>query len=160
MSNLNDMLVKGLLTRANARLDDKEQWEDITDLFTDVFYTSTVHSITSNFGRADIKAKGVFRVYLETLNLGNPGESFIGNTRVFMFTINFNAVDFAPNNSRIMSFLTDTVYNNSDGKLLGSLDVSSSESSGITISYGYGLTIISPTRKPRIFKIKRLIEND
>ena len=75
------------MTRANARLDEgKEQWERN--------YTSFVHNLGSSFGRDDVKAKGVFRVYLETLNggLGETPErqSFVGNARVFMFTIDTN----------------------------------------------------------------------
>ena len=158
MSNLNDMLVKGLLTRANARLDEG-QWKDITNLFSEINYTSFVHNLGSSFGRDDVKAKGVFRVYLETLNggLGETPErqSFVGNARVFMFTIDTNY----SSNGYFMSFSTNTISTSVPGTYIGSLLIRSSSVYGLDLAYNYG-NEIATSRKPRIFKIERLIENE
>ena len=128
-----------------------EQWEDITDKFTEGTYSANLHNLNSNFGRNDVNAKGVFRVYLETLNEG-ANSSLAGNARVFMFTIDANSL----NSDESVNFSTGTIYDYTQNVFTGNLSISSSESRGVEIRYYYEVAV--DNRSPKVFKIERLVE--
>ena len=133
-----------------------EQWDDITDLFEEDYNNSYGHYIHSKFGRDDVNAKGTFRIYLETLNNAPGLASFVGNTRVFMFTIDFNSL----NAGYILNFSTSTIYEEGVDVYVGRIVITSHASTRLEIAYNYGVEDpgVDSTRPPKIFKIERLVE--
>ena len=144
MSNLNDRLVKGLLTRANARLDESlEQWEDITGLFTPSSAGSSrasyylekedLHELIKN-----IPLRITVELFTYSASWGYPS----GTIQVYITT----------NMAGSYFYLTNTLFSTSTNAFTGYLSTSASR-----ITYSYGLEIPEAAVLPKILKVERLI---
>ena len=124
--------------------------EDITDNSRRVHIVLT-HNLNSNFGRNDVNAKGVFRVYLETLNEG-ANSSLAGNARVFMFTIDANSL----NSDESVNFFNRVQFMTTHKMFLLVIYLLAVPSRGVEIRYYYEVAV--DNRSPKVFKIERLVE--
>ena len=135
---------EGEVRQFPANLVVREQWDDITKLLTPT--SEEDHYELSNASLPELIKNIPLRITIEaSMILG--AENIIAGTIQLYVTVTGIVVP--------VFLLTNTLYNSDNQSFTGHLLIQTSPS---LITYNYGATITTVTRRPKILKIERLVE--